>query len=421
MKKHIIEIKSHGFPVVKTGQANNVSEFYDKIIKSQFSAKEAIKSIHKTLMEYVEEPKAIFALRLFGSDSKKNYNNLRRGFLTQYPNGKRMVFCDNTFAMPFAALKCVGTPYALKELEQYMDDSSTRLGFGFTKEEKELAVYNWSGNKATINLNSYGWYLAHIIPVGKSYLGKNLRDYFDNPMRSEWTMQQDHIRRPQVDLTDIECSILKAHFLRIVHPLNSFVVPKRRLLAYEGNNIGEEIELINFVREQIKDEFTEEYSEFSDKALISENANSAISPIDPIGEIVWSDSESLIKKEKSKIRSARRIRSMSSPKSYVNNMDDVYNVNPEERLENVLRSIGKEAFVKLYSLLKKNNSLSVEDIYEQWPAYKDYSLNSQNTRLSSTRSIINQGLDREALIIIANSSHLSQNVREEAEKLLVTL
>lgn len=90
MKNKIINLKENinkeENPLrLKSGCASGVPDFFDKIIKKQFANKESIREIHKTLLQYVNGEKAVFIIRLYGSDSKKIYNNLRRGFLTIYP------------------------------------------------------------------------------------------------------------------------------------------------------------------------------------------------------------------------------------------------------------------------------------------------------------------------------------------------
>ena len=150
------------------GQASDAQDFFEQVIKPQFSNISAIRDTHYALMKYINLETAIFVLRLYGSDSKKRYENLRRGFLTEYPDGHKMLFCDNTFAMPFAALKLNGYSYTAKQLFNYMNNSSIQCGFGLTAKERELSSYNWRGSDFSVNLNNYGWYLAHIIPVGQN-------------------------------------------------------------------------------------------------------------------------------------------------------------------------------------------------------------------------------------------------------------
>ena len=121
---HIIAtIKEKGLPTVKSGNADNISDFFNQIIKDQFSDKEAIKAIHKALLSYINRNDAVFILRLYGSAPKKRYELLRRGFLTDYPDGRKMVFCDNTFVMPFMAMKLEGmTSAVLKIGKSFSED-----------------------------------------------------------------------------------------------------------------------------------------------------------------------------------------------------------------------------------------------------------------------------------------------------------
>ena len=97
MISRIKNIKESGLPVVNSGRAENAEDFFNQIIKAQFANKEVIKSIHSALIEYVNQDSAVYVLRLYGSDPKKRYELLRRGFLSQYPDGNKIVFCDNTF------------------------------------------------------------------------------------------------------------------------------------------------------------------------------------------------------------------------------------------------------------------------------------------------------------------------------------
>ena len=65
-------------------------------------------------------------------------------------------------------------------------------------------------------------------------------------------MDPAHIRRVDRSFTENEYAVLVAHFLRLVHPLNSFVIPKQDYVAYDGKNLGEEQELINIVQDYVK-------------------------------------------------------------------------------------------------------------------------------------------------------------------------
>ena len=416
LTKTIQKIKENGIEQVNSGEAKDFQEFFEKVIKKQFSNTEAIKAVHRTLIEYINSDKAVYVLRLYGSASTDKYHLLRRGFLTQYPQDKKVVFCDNTFAMPFASIKLDGETYTADELLKYMSNPNLQCGFGSTKEERELAFYQYDG-KSRINLNSAGWYLAHIEPVGYNYIdGKSLSKVFPRPDRKQWEESENKVRISTAPLTDEELGMLKAHFLRLVHPLNSFLVPKRSMVAYEeGNNIGEESALINIVRDFIKKEFEAEYSELENLMQVS-SKDITTSP-KASGRIIWSNSPSKLKTNKSVKKTRLKIETTYIRHSQI----DTYNIDMEESLERTLQSVGKGAFLKLYPIVIKNPNATIEDICTIYPEYGNYSPDSQKSRLSCTRSIIKKDLGTEALEIIKNSSQIKEEERQLANQLLQQL
>lgn len=284
----IFDIKKKGvvsFP--KKGLAENATDFFNQIIKWQFQHKATIQAIHKALLEYVKRPDAVFAIRLYGSAPREKYFLLRRGFLSEYQDGLKTLFCDNTFAMPFAALKLHGKCYTASDLVEHLNQKNVVCGFKIDKEERKLAYYKCN-NYSHINLNDSGWYLAHILPVGYKFAGKQrLTKVFPNPKRAEWELDPAHIRHVGRSLTENEYAVLVAHFLRLVHPLNSFVIPKKNYVAYDGKNLGEEQELINIVQDYVKAEFPKEYAELQTLMQIPEQEKVT----DTVGKIHWSVSE----------------------------------------------------------------------------------------------------------------------------------
>ena len=289
----IFDIKKKGvvsFP--KKGLAENATDFFNQIIKWQFQHKATIQAIHKALLEYVKRPDVVFAIRLYGSAPEGQYVLLRRGFLSEYQDGLKTFFCDNTFTMPFTALKLYDKRYTASDLVEHLNQKNVVCGFKTDEEERKLAYYKCN-SYSYINLNDSGWYLAHILPVGYNFAGKQrLTKVFPNPKRAEWELDPAHIRRVDRSFTENEYAVLVAHFLRLVHPLNSFVIPKKDYVAYDGKNLGEEQELINIVQDYVKAEFPKEYAELQTLMQIPEQEKAT----DTVGEIHWSVSEYQIKK-----------------------------------------------------------------------------------------------------------------------------
>lgn len=257
----IENVREFPFKKIVDGNSVGVEDFFNQIVKPQFSNNKAIVKTHKALMEYLNIDGNVFFLRLYGSYPKDRYFLLRRGFLTKFPNKRKMVFCDNTFSMLFAGLKIAGVSYTSVELKEYLSQRKVLCSFLNTTEERELSFYEREG-AINLNLNSKGWYLAHIKPAGKGFFNRSIRDYFPNPHRNEWNLQTK-IRETKTNLTEKELNVLKAHFIRLIHPFNSFLVPKKNHLLYSGNNIGEETELLIYTQEFIKKEFPVEYEEFN--------------------------------------------------------------------------------------------------------------------------------------------------------------
>lgn len=412
----IFDIKKKGvvsFP--KKGLAENATDFFNQIIKWQFQHKATIQAIHKALLEYVKRPDAVFAIRLYADAPGKQYFLLRRGFLSEYQDGLKTFFCDNTFAMPFTALKLYDKCYTASDLVEHLNQKNVVCGFKIDKEERKLAYYKCN-NYSHINLNDSGWYLAHILPVGYNFAGKQrLTKVFPNPKRVEWELDPAHIRRVDRSFTENEYAVLVAHFLRLVHPLNSFVIPKQDYVAYDGKNLGEEQELINIVQDYVKAEFPKEYAELQTLMQIPEQEKVT----DTVGKIHWAVSEYQIKKwrktifkDKPKITLKKRSKKVK----------DQYDEDKAYALDNRLSSVGKATFIKLYPLVKQNLDITVEEVEKVYPEYKKGKAeNAKRTCLSSTRSIIRNGYEAEALEIIVNSSRMDDAVILEAKKYLEEL
>lgn len=263
------------------GRCIGVEEFYETIIKPQFAHRDAIISIHNSLLEYVNQSNPTFFLRLYGSFPRDKYSNQRRGFITSYKSGTKIVYCDNTFSLLFTGMKLHGIDYNSNDLIDLFNQRSLLVGFAQVAIEREKS---WYTPKKAIryNLNTAGWYQAHIKPTGKDFADiPSLKKQFPNPDLEEF--DNEGIRKLEVDLDDKRLELIKAHFVRLIHPLNSFILPKRKHTIYEGVNLGEEVELIQFVKDQLRDQFSDEYEEF-DKVSLKVKDDLVI---DKIGAIEW--------------------------------------------------------------------------------------------------------------------------------------
>lgn len=409
------KLRKHKFNSLNSGKAENIEDFFNQLIKPQFEHVNEIKNTHETLLNYIEHPEATLFLRLYGSFSKDNYDLLRRGFLTRFPDRTKMVFCDNTFSMLFTGLKLSGQTIEEDELIDYFNQEKLICSFGLTSNEKELSFY--TNNKAVrVSLNSKGYYLAHIKPTGYGYSDlckRNLREFFPNPDRKEWDTDSK-IRHAKDNLNETQKSLLKAHFVRLVHPLNSFLVPKKDHLIYKGKNIGEELELIKYVKSYLEKEFPKEYQEFENITLAHtfQPTDSKLERIEWFEKPIPRNNHLKKKKEKTEI--------INTPAS-----NEIPNEIEEELENNLLRwlkSIGMQVFTEiLCPSILINPKVTIHEISEKYPQFQKFSESSKKSRLSSSKSIYKNGLIPESLQFIIDSKNTKETTRKAASELLLNI
>lgn len=407
------KLRKYKFESLNSGKALNMEDFFNQLIKPQFKNKDQIKKIHLALLKYIELPEATLFIRLYGSFS--NYDLLRRGFLTRFPDKTKMAFCDNTFSMLFTGLKLSGYTTDEKELFNFLNQEKLICSFGQTSNEKELSFYKSSG-AIRVNLNTKGYYLAHIKPVGYGYsdiCDRNLRTFFPNPDRKEWNIESK-IRLAENNLDATQKNLIKAHFVRLVHPLNSFLVPKTKHLNYAGKNIGEELEVIKYVKKYLEEEFPVEYKEFEKITLAHEfePTTTALENIEwfdtPIGK-----SKPIMEKSKKADRKKESV-----------NLEILDNIEEEaeDKLLSWLKSIGMQVFTEIIcpSILA-NPNITIDEISEKNAKFKQFTENSKKSRLSTSKSIYKNGLIPEALQFIIDSKNTNESTRTIASELLVSL
>ena len=81
-------------------------------------------------------------------------------------------------------------------------------------------------------------------------------------------------------------------------------------------------------------------------------------------------------------------------------------------IEKYLRSIGKRFFVDYYEILKESPNKPNE--YFENLIKEDYTFNSFQTKISCSRTLFKEGLDKEALRIITKSNNVDEATRQKA-------
>ena len=248
---YLEDIDSVDLPRLRSGYDKTIEDFYDNCIEPVLPCPSVAAEWHHLLLRYAQDPEAIFFIRRFASAPNKNWNDIRRGFLTEYRDGSGYVFCDNYFAHYFFVMALDGFVPPYDDFKSAILNRIFPYGSRSTKEEAPLQAYP-KGKPTKLNAN--GWKLAHLFSVnGNDYsfdYRNRISDLFPRGTRDEWEDGDNKYPRRLIDgrMSEDERTILKAHFLRLSDPLNYFLVPKTSNEHDKyGNNIGEHRPLLNYV------------------------------------------------------------------------------------------------------------------------------------------------------------------------------
>lgn len=256
-----------------TGEATALNQFWTQLVKDYLPAPEVVLKWHDVLLKYVKTEHPVFAIRGYNNAPKERYSDLRRGFLTETPE-YNFFYTDNFFAAYFQKMAIDGFVPTLEELSLVFKERKFPSRFGInTLEERELLAVS-QGKDPRINTN--GFKIAHIIPVGMNYVYDNktlgmkevLQMYFPRGEREDYILKTDKIGSYRArDFYPHESAnkFAIAHFLRFVHPFNYFLCPKK---TCEENNMCKEIaeytHLLNYAHDYNLAVYGDRYKEFLD-------------------------------------------------------------------------------------------------------------------------------------------------------------
>lgn len=250
--------------------ANTVQEMYSNCIENNLPKVDTIKKWHVLLKQYIDDPEAIFFIRRYASTKDKNGNwDIRRGFLTIYNNIK-YVYVDNFFAHYFHTMAINNFVPEYSDFKQFIINRKFPIGFSVVEAEKEHQAYI-KGPQCPLNKN--GWKLSHVFSAnGNDYdfdYQKERMSLFPKGNYSDYVNQGGSpypYRKINQTLSPDDIQKIKAHFFRVVHPINQFLTPKVKFqTSSKGiNDIGEYEYMINFMKSELNKNYGPIFSEYMD-------------------------------------------------------------------------------------------------------------------------------------------------------------
>lgn len=244
-------------PKLEANTCKTIEDLYSQLESMKcFPDEDIIEKWDCLLKEYIECTDAVFFIRRYASGKKDGKWDTRRGLLTEVKyNDKsvlRYVFVDNFFAQYFFAMAYNKFVPELEEFRNFIRDKNMPYGYLETSEEKPYQTYH-KGNSYPLGKN--GWKLSHVYSANENDYNFNYEaeknTLFPKGEYSDWNNKK--IRTLEQKLSDDEKRKVKAHFLRVVHPINYFLTPKCDLQTSKMGikDIGEYPPMIEYRKNRI--------------------------------------------------------------------------------------------------------------------------------------------------------------------------
>lgn len=263
------------------GKACDIEEFWNNFIEPNLPCEEAVIGWHSILLKYIKD-NPTFSLRVFGSyvNKQNDPTMLRRGFVNTCNQNFKTVYADNFFTSYFFSMAYDNYVPDYEEFKKMMDSRKFPAGYMSTREEDKYRGFQ-RGKDPKIQFKGYK--IAHIYDAGRNFdfayemntVGKFCKLYFPRGEYDDWNgLTTDrygtyHCRDVKIENQDKQkvYDFLVAHFLRTVHPINYFLVPKQGLISFYDNGvlkdeIGEYEPLIQFVEKKISERYKKIYGEY---------------------------------------------------------------------------------------------------------------------------------------------------------------
>lgn len=266
------------------GNAKSIEQLWDKEIKALLLPKSVLKKWFKQIKKYIRYKDAIFIIRTGNSKKNGDPYMLRRGFYTKYKKDKvSFIYDDNDIATYIYKLAYDNEwKPSSKELKIALKNRTIPIKFNkCCKEELAKSAFNLKGRSPKVG--DSGYKVSHIFDAGIDYdFGngciRNINDickqYFELGSYSDWKKCKDgyYVRLLPGKIDKAALKFLKAHFLRLVCPLNYILTPKKNLqvnhIKIYKNDVGELKQLQEYARQQFKIIYGKLYDKYTKMLML---------------------------------------------------------------------------------------------------------------------------------------------------------
>ena len=266
----------------KVHKSEYLKDFYSDCVKNTLPDVEVVMAWHKLLKDYIKDPDAVFFIRRYASskdkvssEDKKSWD-IRRGFLTVYNNIK-LVYVDNYFAQYFYAMAINKFVPEYDDFKQFVLNREIPYGHRDDSKERPHQAYKKGDNYP---LNKNGWKLSHVFSANQNDYNFDYRSVVNDLFpKGEYDQFVKHdssdypYRKIDEDVSDDNIKRIKAHFLRVVHPINYFLTPmgKNQSSCLGIKDIGEDPYMIAYMKDILKKRYKDIFPEYLDMIMARTN------------------------------------------------------------------------------------------------------------------------------------------------------
>lgn len=332
--KEFFNNKDFNFPKPPTDKCNSVIELYENCIKMTAQPDSSIiEEWHDLLVRYANDPESVKLSRLYestsngiekvyinGIEKKKPIWNTRRGMQTVMQDGYTYAFASNYFARLIFSMAYAGFVPEYDDFKSMFLNHEFPLFYlgGTTECEREFASFKAKPYKACFY--TPGWYLAHIISVKDDpfygYPKADLYEILPLGELSDWEETGDiHIRNMDKSFTKDEEIIIRAQFLRLIDPINYFLVPNKWKDIQICKSVGENKDVISFMIKRNHETFGKKYEDFLDLVLVNKDEMISSKTLDELGKAKFTLEESTKDDNKKSTSSVSKKTTTSTTKS----------------------------------------------------------------------------------------------------------
>lgn len=289
-------------PSLDTGKVTSdyLTDFYDDCVKNTLPKVEVVLAWHELLKRYIDDKEAVFFVRRYASGKDKSGDwDIRRGFLTEFNNIK-LIYVDNFFAQYFYAMAINGFVPDYDDFKQFVLNRKIPYGYLVVSLERTHQAYS---KGPTYPLNKNGWKHSHVFSANQNDYTFNYRKVVKNlfPMgKYEDFIKQNGssypYRKIEQDVAEEDLMKIKAHFLRVVHPINYFLTPKVKFQSSTVGikDIGEYSEMIVFMKDKLNQMYGSVFAEYQNMIMAPSDTISPTNPFIGLSYGMGMDNSSLM-------------------------------------------------------------------------------------------------------------------------------